>query len=83
MMKILTAQFSEQICNSLISYRISPDERKGCRKRTKGTEELLSIDQHILNESKTRRKISSYGLDRLKNLQYGPSKLDTTLSENV
>ena len=33
-----------------------PDEEKGCRKRSRGTAELLYIDQHILNESKTRRK---------------------------
>ena len=33
-----------------------PDEQKGCRKGSRGTAELLYIDQHILNESKTRRK---------------------------
>ena len=33
-----------------------PEERKGCRKGSRGTGELLYIDQHILNESKTRRK---------------------------
>ena len=52
MWKILTAQIREKIYNSLIS----PDEQKGCRKRTRGTKWLLYIDQHILNESKTRRK---------------------------
>ena len=30
--------------------------QKGCCKRTRGTEELLYTDQHILNESKTRWK---------------------------
>ena len=33
-----------------------PDEQKGCRKGSRGTAELLYIDQHTLNESKTRRK---------------------------
>ena len=33
-----------------------PDKQKGCRKGSRGTAELLFIDQHILNESKTRRK---------------------------
>ena len=33
-----------------------PDEQKECRKRTRGTEELLYKDQHILNESKMRRE---------------------------
>ena len=34
----------------------NPEERKGCLKGSRGTAELLYIDQHILNESKTRRK---------------------------
>ena len=34
------------------SHGILPDEQKGCR----DTGELLYIDQHIFNESKTRRK---------------------------
>ena len=56
MWKILTAQIREKIYNSLISYGIFPEEQKGCRKRTRGTEELLYIDKHILIESKARSK---------------------------
>ena len=55
MWKTLT-QIMEKIYNSLISRGIFPDEQKGCRKRTRSTEDLLYIDQHILNKSKTRRK---------------------------
>ena len=33
-----------------------PDEQKGCCKGSRGTAELLYIDQHILDENKTRRK---------------------------
>ena len=33
-----------------------PEEQKGCCKESRGTTKLLYIDQHILNESKTRRK---------------------------
>ena len=33
-----------------------PTEQKGCCKGSRGTAELLYIDQHILDESKTRRK---------------------------
>ena len=40
----------------LISRGIFPNEQKGCCKRTKSTEDLLYIDRHILNKSKTRRK---------------------------
>ena len=35
---------------------IFPDEQKGRCKRTKGGGELSYIDEHILNESKTRQK---------------------------
>ena len=41
---------------TLTSRRLFPEEQKGCRKGSRGTRELLYIDQHIQNESKTRRK---------------------------
>ena len=56
MWKILTAQIREEIYYSLTSRGLFPDEQKGCRKGSRGTAELLYIDQHILNESKNRRK---------------------------
>ena len=36
--------------------RIVPEGQKGCRKGSRCTAEQLNIDQHILNESKIRRK---------------------------
>ena len=56
MPKILTAQIREKIYYSLTSRGLFPDEQKECRKGSRGTAELLYMDQHILNESKTRRK---------------------------
>ena len=56
MWKILTAQIREEINYSLTSRGLFPDEQKGCRKGSRGTAELLYIDQYIINESKTRRK---------------------------
>ena len=56
MWKILTAQIREEIYYSLTSHGLFPDEQKECRKGSRGTAELLYIDQHILNESKTRWK---------------------------
>ena len=50
MLKILAAQIREKIYYSLISCEIFPDEQKGCRKRTRGTKELLHIDQRIIDE---------------------------------
>ena len=56
MWKILTAQIREKIYYSLTSRGLFPDEQKGRRKGSRGTTELLYIDQHILNKSKTIRK---------------------------
>ena len=56
MWKILTAQIKEKIYYSLTSHGLFPDEQKGCPKGSRGTAELLYIDQHILNESKAIRK---------------------------
>ena len=56
MWKILTAQIWEEIYYSLTNHGLFPDEQKGCRKGSSGTAELLYINQHILNKSKTRRK---------------------------
>ena len=56
MWKILTVQIREEIYNSLISHGLFLEEQKGCRKGSRDTAELLYLDLHILNESKTRRK---------------------------
>ena len=56
MWKILTAQIRKKIYFSLTSRGLFPDELKGCHKGYRGTVELFYIDQHIVNESKTRRK---------------------------
>ena len=49
-------QIREEIYYSLTSRGLFPDEQKGYCKGSRGTAELLYVDQHILNESKTRRK---------------------------
>ena len=54
--KISTAQIGEEIYYSLTSRGLFPDEQKGYCKGSRGSAELLYIDQHILNESKNRRK---------------------------
>ena len=56
MWKIFAAQIIEEIYYSLISCGLSPNEQKGCCKGSRRTAELLYIDQHIVNESKTRQK---------------------------
>ena len=61
MWKILTTQIREEIYYLLSSCGLFSEEQKGCSKGSRGTTELLYIDQHILNERKTRQKFS-YGL---------------------
>ena len=56
MRKILTAQIKEEIYDSITSRVFFLEEQKVCHKGSRGTGELFYIDQHILNESKTRRK---------------------------
>ena len=56
MWKILTSQISEEIYDSLTSHRLVPKEQKGCHNGSRATGELLYIDQHIVNERKTKRK---------------------------
>ena len=56
MLKIITAQIREEIYFSITSCGLFPEEQKGCQKGSWGAGELFYIDQHILNESKTRRK---------------------------
>ena len=48
MRKILSAKKG----GYLLSHRLFPEEHKGCRKRARGTGELLHIDPHILKDSK-------------------------------
>ena len=81
MWKILTAHIREKIYYSLTSRGLFPDEQKGCRKGSRGTAELLYIDPKW-EQNQTEK--SSYGLDWLqKGIWYGPTKLDTVLSQNV
>ena len=73
MWKIFTAQIREKIYYSLTSRRLFPGEQKGCRKGSRGTAELLYIDQHVLNESKTRRKnLAMAGIDNKTAYDMGP-----------
>ncbi len=56
MWKILTVHMTVEIYYSLTSHELFLQEQEVCCKGSRGTTELLYIDQHILNESKTRLK---------------------------
>ena len=52
----MTAQITEKIFDSLISRGLLLEEQKGCPKWNRSTSDLLYIAQHILKDSKTKRK---------------------------
>ena len=59
-----TAQIREEIYYSLISRRIFPKKQKVCRKRTRGREEILYIDQHKLSKSQEKINYLMYRDDK-------------------
>ena len=79
--KILTAQIKEEIYDSLTNPGLFPEEQKEYHKGSRGTGELLYINQHILNKSKTRRK--NVAMAWIDYQWYGPAKLDEKLPQNV
>ena len=81
MWKILKAQIREEIYYLLISYGLFLKNRK---KGTRGTGDLLYIDQNILKESKTKWKnVAMVWIDFKKIYDMVMAKLDNRLSQNV
>ena len=56
MWKLLTSLIADDIYHHLETKSLLPQEQKSCRKRTKGTGDLLFIDKMILKEVKNRKK---------------------------
>ena len=73
----------EDIYHSLTSLGFLPEEQKGCHKGSRSTGELLYSDQHILNESKTRRKNLAMAWINYKKAMTVSTKLDHKQSPNV
>ena len=80
MWKILKEQIME-IYYSLISSGLYPEEQKWCHEKTRGRCHLLYIDQHILKESKMRRKNLAMAWSNYKKAyDMVPPKLNNRLS---
>ena len=56
MWKLLTAVIADQIYTHLDQEKLLPEEQKGCRKSSKGTNDLLFIDRAAIKEVKSRKK---------------------------
>jgi len=56
MWKLLTGVIAEQIYGHLDQQELLPEEQKGCRKGSRGTNDLLYIDRAVIREVKSRKK---------------------------
>ena len=54
--KLFTSMIAESIYTFLDDNKLFPEEQKGCRKGSRGTNDLLYIDQRMMKEAKQRRK---------------------------
>ena len=56
MWKLLTGVIADQIYAHLDQEKLLPEEQKGCRKGSRGTNNLLYIDRAVIKEVKSRNK---------------------------
>ena len=56
MWKLLTGVIADQIYAHLNQEQLLPEEQKGCRKGSRGTNDLLYIDMAVIKEVKSRNK---------------------------
>ena len=55
MWKLLTGVIADQIYGHLDQEKLLQEEQKGCRKGSKGTNDLLYIDRAVIKEVKSRK----------------------------
>ena len=55
-MVLLTGVIVDQIYAHLDQEKLLPEEQKGCRKGSRGTNDLLYIDRAVIEEAKSRNK---------------------------
>ena len=56
MWKLLSREIADQIYEHLDQQKLLPEEQKGCRKRSWGTNDLLYIDRAAIKYIKSRKK---------------------------
>ena len=56
MWKLLTSILADEIYDYLENKMLLPEEQKGCRRKSKGTDDILFIDKMILREVRMRKK---------------------------
>ena len=56
MWKLLSGVIADQIYGHLDQQKLLPEEQKGCKKRSRGTNDLLYTDRAVIREVKSRKK---------------------------
>ena len=56
MWKLLSAVIADQIYGHLDQQKLLPEEQKGCKRRSGGTNDLRYIDRAVIREVKSRKK---------------------------
>ena len=52
----MSGVIADQICGHLDQQKLLPEKKKGCRKRSRGTNDLLDIDRAVIREVKSTKK---------------------------
>ena len=60
MWTLLLLVIADQIYGHLDQQKLVPEEQKGCRERSRGTNDLLYIDRVVIGEVKSKKKIIDY-----------------------
>ena len=56
MLRLLTGVIADQIYSHLDQVKLLPEEQKGCKKVSRGINDLLNIDRTVIKEVKSRNK---------------------------
>ena len=72
MWEVLTGVTADQIYVHLDQEKLLSEEQKGCRKDSRGTNNLLYIDREVVKEFKSRRIYQWLGYESL----YGSTSMD-------
>ena len=81
MWKLLTGIISDKLYEFLDTENVLPDEQKGCRRSSQGTNDQLYIDKMVLREAKSRKKNLAMGwIDYQKAYDMVPSFVDSGMS---
>ena len=56
MWKLLSVVIADQIYGHINQQNLLPEEQKGCRERSRRTNDLLYIDRAVIREVKSRKK---------------------------